>query len=67
MLCFPWLEFDVGGVEKATADLEARGYRMIGNAREEPWGQTVIRSIGPEGFLAGITFTPWMRDEKQMF
>jgi len=59
-----WLEFDVDNVEAATAELESRGYRMIIKAKKEPWGQTVTRFISPEGLLVGITFTPWMREEK---
>ncbi len=59
-----WIEFDVDNVEKATAELESRGYRMLIAAKKEPWGQTVTRFIGPEGLLIGITFTPSMRGEK---
>jgi hypothetical protein len=59
-----WLEFDVEDVEKATAELEARGYRMLLRAKKEPWGQTVSRLMSPEGLLIGITFTPWMREKK---
>jgi catechol 2,3-dioxygenase-like lactoylglutathione lyase family enzyme len=57
-----WIEFDVDSVEKATAQLESRGYRILLAAKKEPWGQTVTRFIGPEGLLVGITFTPWMRE-----
>jgi hypothetical protein len=56
-----WLEFDVDDVEKATAELESRGYRMLVKCKKEPWGQTVSRFLGPEGLLVGITFTPQMR------
>jgi len=56
-----WLEFDVENVEKATAELESRGYRMLVKDRKEPWGQTVTRFLSPERLLIGITFTPWMR------
>jgi hypothetical protein len=59
-----WIEFDVDNVEKATADLESRGYRMLVRNKKEPWGQTVSRFIGPEGLLVGITFTPLMREEE---
>ena len=59
-----WLEFDVDSVEKATAELEARGYRMLVKNKKEPWGQTVSRFISPEGLLIGITFTPLMREGK---
>ncbi len=56
-----WLEFDVEDVEKATAELEGRGYRMLVKNRKEPWGQVVSRFLSPEGLLVGVTFTPWMR------
>ena len=59
-----WIEFDVESVEKATAVLEADGYRMLVKNRKEPWGQIVSRFISPEGLLVGITFTPSMREPK---
>jgi catechol 2,3-dioxygenase-like lactoylglutathione lyase family enzyme len=59
-----WLEFDVEDVEKATADLESRGYRMLIRNKKEPWGQTVSRFLSPEGILIGVTFTPAMRQAK---
>jgi hypothetical protein len=58
-----WLEFDVDSVEKATAELESRGFRMLVKNKKEPWGQTVSRFVTPEGLLVGITFTPSMREE----
>jgi hypothetical protein len=58
-----WLEFDVDDVEAATAELTAKGYRLLVSARTEPWGQTVTRLLSPEGLLIGVTMTPWMRDE----
>jgi catechol 2,3-dioxygenase-like lactoylglutathione lyase family enzyme len=57
-----WLEFDVDDVEKATMELESRGYRILVKSKKEAWGQTVSRFIGPEGLLVGITFTPSMRE-----
>jgi len=59
-----WLEFDVDSVEKATALLESRGYRLLIKNKKEPWGQIVSRFISPEGLLVGITFTPSMRGQK---
>ena len=59
-----WLEFDVDSVEKATVDLESRGYRMLVKKRKEPRGQTVSRFISPEGLLVGISFTPLLRGRK---
>jgi len=59
-----WLEFDVESVEKATAVMEKRGYRILVKNRKEPWGQIVSRFISPEGLLVGITFTPLLREQK---
>lgn len=59
-----WLEFDVDNVEKATAELESRGYRMLIKNKKEPWGQTVSRLLSPEGLLLGVTYTPMMREQK---
>jgi catechol 2,3-dioxygenase-like lactoylglutathione lyase family enzyme len=56
-----WLEFEAEDVEKATAELESRGFRMLVKNRKEPWGQVVSRFLSPEGLLVGVTFTPWMR------
>jgi hypothetical protein len=58
-----WLEFDVDNVERATAQLESRGYRMLIKNKKEPWGQIVSRFLDAQGILVGITFTPWMRKE----
>jgi len=60
-----WLEFDVGSVEKATAELESKGYKMLVKNKKEPWGQVVSRFLSPEGLLVGVTFTPMMRDTKE--
>lgn len=59
-----WLEFEVENVEKATASLESRGYRMLIKNKKEPWGQTVSRFISPEGLLVAVTFTPALREQK---
>jgi catechol 2,3-dioxygenase-like lactoylglutathione lyase family enzyme len=57
-----WVEFDVEDVGAATAELEARGYRLLVAGKEEEWGQTVTRLLGPEGLLVGITYTLFLRD-----
>ena len=56
-----WLEFDVEDVAAATSVLKARGYALLVDCRQEPWGQTVTRTLSPEGILVGLTFTPWLR------
>ena len=58
-----WLEFDVDDVDKATGELESRGYRLLVRNRTEPWGQVVSRLLSPEGLLVGVTMTPWMREK----
>jgi len=59
-----WLEFDVESVDKATAELQSQGYRMLIRNKKEPWGQIVSRFISPEGLLVSVTFTPLMRGQK---
>ena len=56
-----WIEFDVGNIEKATAELKSQGYKLLVAMRKEPWGQVVTRLLGPEGLLVGVTHTPAMR------
>jgi len=56
-----WIEFDVENIEKATAELKSRGYKLLVAMRKELWGQIVTRLLGPEGLLVGITYTPSMR------
>jgi hypothetical protein len=60
-----WLEFDVDSVEKSTAELESKGYKMLVKNKREPWGQVVSRFLSPEGLLIGLTFTPMLRDSKE--
>ena len=59
-----WLEFEVENIERATADLESRGYRMPIRNQKEPWGQTVSRFLSPEGLLVAVTLTPSMREHR---
>jgi hypothetical protein len=55
------LEFDVAdahAVESAAEELRERGFALLHEPREEPWGQTVARLQSPEGSIIGISFTP---------
>lgn len=59
------LEFEVadaGAVQAAAEELKARGYALLHDAREEPWGQTVARLQSIEGLVVGISFAPWLHD-----
>lgn len=59
------LEFEVadaGAVQAAAEELETKGYALLHDAREEPWGQTVARLQSIEGLVIGISFAPWLHD-----
>ncbi len=60
-----WVEFDVADIDAATKELEAAGYKLLVASRKEPWEQIVTRFLSPEGILTGLTYTPWMREEKK--
>jgi len=62
-----WMELDLESaddVAPATAEMEGRGYRILVNAKLEPWGQTVSHLLSPEGILMGIVFTPWLHKKE---
>jgi catechol 2,3-dioxygenase-like lactoylglutathione lyase family enzyme len=55
------LEFEVTDVDAVAAgaeELRSRGYQLLHDARQEPWGQTVARLISPEGAVVGISYAP---------
>ena len=52
------VEFEVPDVQSAAAELEAKGYRLIHQARTEPWGQITARLLSPEGLLVAVCYTP---------
>lgn len=57
------VEFDVSdvtGVQAAADELAAAGYELLHPVREEPWGQTLVRLLSPEGAIVGISYTPSM-------
>ncbi len=60
-----WIEFEVEDIDMATDTLSKNGYQLLVAKREEPWGQTVTRLLSPEGLLAGLTITPWLRHDSQ--
>jgi catechol 2,3-dioxygenase-like lactoylglutathione lyase family enzyme len=59
------IEFEVESpeaVQAAAEELEAEGFSVLHQAREEPWGQTVARVLSIEGLIVGISYTPALRD-----
>jgi catechol 2,3-dioxygenase-like lactoylglutathione lyase family enzyme len=62
-----WMELDLESaddVAPATAEMAERGFRILVNAKLEPWGQTVSHLLSPEGILMGIVFTPWLHKKE---
>ena len=51
---------DVAAVRAAADELVAAGYELLHPVREEPWGQTVVRLLSPEGAILGISHIPSM-------
>ena len=57
------IEFDLAdtdAVRAAEAELKAAGCEILHPTRTEPWGQTVVRILSPEGLIIGISHTPSM-------
>jgi catechol 2,3-dioxygenase-like lactoylglutathione lyase family enzyme len=55
------LEFEVASAEAVGAageELRAKGFTLLHDAREEPWGQTVVRLQSIEGSIVGVSYAP---------
>ena len=52
------IEFEVADVAAAAEELKAKDYRLIHDARTEPWGQVTARLLSPEGLLIAVCYTP---------
>ena len=55
------VEFEVADADAVAAgaqELRSHGYRLLHDARLEPWGQTVARLISPEGAVVGLSYAP---------
>jgi catechol 2,3-dioxygenase-like lactoylglutathione lyase family enzyme len=58
------IEFEVADVAAAAAELKAKGYRLIHEARTEPWTQITARLLSPEGLLVAVCYTPSFHDTR---
>jgi len=56
------IEFEVADVAAAAAELTEKGYRLIHEARTEPWSQITARLLSPEGLLVAVCYTPSFHD-----
>jgi catechol 2,3-dioxygenase-like lactoylglutathione lyase family enzyme len=57
------IEFEVAdeaAVRDAEAELRDAGHEILHPTRTEPWGQTVVRVLSPEGLIVGISYVPSM-------
>jgi catechol 2,3-dioxygenase-like lactoylglutathione lyase family enzyme len=52
------IEFEVADVAAAAKELQAKGYRLIHDARTEPWPQITARLLSPEGLLVAVCYSP---------
>jgi catechol 2,3-dioxygenase-like lactoylglutathione lyase family enzyme len=53
---------DVASVHGAADELEAAGHELLHLPRQEPWGQTVVPLLSPEGAIVGISHVPSMHE-----
>ncbi len=51
---------DVASVQAAADELVTAGHELLHPVRQEPWGQTVVRLLSPEGAIVGISYVPSM-------
>jgi catechol 2,3-dioxygenase-like lactoylglutathione lyase family enzyme len=58
------IEFEVPDVAAAAAELKVKGYRLIHEARTEPWTQITARLLSPEGLLIAVCYSPSFHDER---
>jgi catechol 2,3-dioxygenase-like lactoylglutathione lyase family enzyme len=56
------IEFEVADVAAAARELETKGYRLLHDARTEPWTQITARLLSPEGLLVAVCYTPSFHD-----
>ncbi|MBO0835891.1 MAG: hypothetical protein J2P28_10280 [Actinobacteria bacterium] len=57
------IEFEVADVAAAARELQSKGYRLIHQARTEPWTQVTARLLSPEGLLVAVCYTPFFHGD----
>jgi catechol 2,3-dioxygenase-like lactoylglutathione lyase family enzyme len=59
------VEFEVedsDAVVAAGEELIQAGFELLHPARQEPWGQTVVRLLSSEGLIVGVSYAPALHD-----
>jgi catechol 2,3-dioxygenase-like lactoylglutathione lyase family enzyme len=62
------IEFEVAtpqAVADAATELREKGFALLHDAREEPWGQTVARLQSLEGSIIGVSYAPSFHEATQ--
>lgn len=54
---------DPPAVAQGAQELREQGYRLLHDAKTEPWGQTVARLLSPEGAIIGLSYAPEFHKE----
>jgi hypothetical protein len=53
-----WLEFEVEDIKKASEEMKRKGYNLLLDSFEEPYGKILSRFLSPERILVGLVITP---------
>jgi hypothetical protein len=59
------VEFEVEDANAVTAageELKRAGFELLHAARQEPWGQTLVRLLSSEGLIVGVSYAPSLHD-----
>ena len=59
------VEFEVEDADAVAAggeELKRAGFELLHPARQEPWGQTVVRLLSSEGLIVGVSYAPSLHD-----
>jgi len=53
---------DANAVAAGGEELKRAGFELLHPARQEPWGQTVVRLLSSEGLIVGVSYAPSLHD-----
>jgi catechol 2,3-dioxygenase-like lactoylglutathione lyase family enzyme len=62
------LEFEVADANEVAAgarELESKGFSLLHGAKTEPWGQTVARLLTVDGTVVGLSYAPWLHEQRK--
>ena len=59
------IEFEVQNSEAVLAaahELQGKGFQLLHDVKEEPWGQTIVRVQSADGAIVGISYAPSLHE-----